>query len=300
MHRQTYRIVIATLAVAAIACPAAAASRRTAAPTVPNSVTFTNSGTSDPMAPLINSVTVSNDGGGELTFQVNIANRPQLTSDMLIALALNTDQNAATGDPNAGGADYSVFVDPLGIGVLRWNGTGYDTVSTQSPLSDGYTPSGATINVNTADLGGTSSFNFFATAISGVTFDSNGNPDNSNAHLDAAPRQGSWPYQLKSASLTLAASAFQTRPSRATGGHPFQALLTIARSDGAQLANAQVTCTATIAGKPLAAKAHSTVGDIAWCGWLIPKTARGKTLHATVTVTSDGAQASRSYTSKIK
>jgi hypothetical protein len=300
MHLQTYRVVIVALVAAAIAFPASAVAERAAAPTAPNSVTFTNSGVSDPAAPQISSVTVSNDSSGGLTFQVNIANRPQLTDDMLFALALDSDQNPATGDQNAGGADYMIFIDSSGIELDHWNGTGFDPTSPQSSLSYTYTPSGATINVNAADLGGSSGFNFFARAISGISVDSSGTADFSNAHNDDAPRQGSWTYQLKTATVTLSVLSFLTRPSRPSAGHPFVALLAVARSDGAQLTNARVACTATIDGKPLPAKAHALANGIALCGWSIPKTARSKTLHVTVTVSTGGVQASRSYTAKIK
>ena len=43
-----------------------------------------------------------------ITFQVNISNRPALTPDMFLLIFIDSDQNAATGDPQSYGADFLV------------------------------------------------------------------------------------------------------------------------------------------------------------------------------------------------
>jgi hypothetical protein len=299
MQGRKYTIVIAALVAAAIAFPASAVAERSTSPAAPNSVTFTNSGGADAAAPQISSVVVSNDSTGTLTYQVNIANRPELTDAMEIGLALDTDQNPATGQQDAAGADYMIFVDSSGVGLIHWNGSGFDLKAPQSSLSYVYTPSGATIKVNAADLGGTRGFNFFVRAFSGIAVDSSGNPDFSNAHHDDAPRQGTWGYQLKAQALQLSVLTFQTQPSRPSAGHPLVAMLAVGRNDGAQLTDAQVTCTATIGGKPLAARTHAVANGVALCAWSIPKAARGKRLHGSVTVSSGGLQATRSFSANV-
>ena len=77
-----------------------------------NSQTFNDSVGEDPNAPDITSIAVSNDDAGLITFQVNISNRPALTPDMLLLMFLDTDNNAATGDPDSLGADYAIDLEP--------------------------------------------------------------------------------------------------------------------------------------------------------------------------------------------
>jgi hypothetical protein len=61
-----------------------------------------------------------------------------------------------------------------------------------------------------------------------------------------------------------------------------------------------VGCRATIAGRALhVTKTHVTAGKGVQCTWAVPKTARGKTLHADVTVHSAGLSAHHSYSFPI-
>src|SRR5258708_4080567 len=90
-----------------------------------NSTTYNDSIGEDPAAPDITSIVVSNDDAGNITIQVNISNRPALTSDMLLVLFLDTDQNSSTGDPQTLGADYVIQLEPGAIGLFQWNGSDY-------------------------------------------------------------------------------------------------------------------------------------------------------------------------------
>ena len=84
--------VVALSAFALALVPAATAHPLSGSKTYPDSVG------ENAAAPDITSVVVSNDNARNLTFKVNISNRPQLTSDMLIAGFFDTDENLKTGD----------------------------------------------------------------------------------------------------------------------------------------------------------------------------------------------------------
>ena len=181
----------AILLAACLALPAGAGLRT-------NTQTYADSTGEDAAAPDVTSVVVSNDDSGLVTFQINISNRPALTSDMAISLFLDTDANVATGDP-AGpvGVDYGVVV-VSGPGALgKWNGTDFDFGTPQSTFSYSYAPTGVMIKVNTSDLGGTAHFAFVFAVISGLVLSPT--PDSSNAHSDVGPDIGPLPptYDVK-------------------------------------------------------------------------------------------------------
>src|SRR5207249_11465904 len=113
--------------------------------TTTNSQTYADSTGEDPNAPDITSVAVSNDDAGQITFKVNISNRPALTPDMTVLFFLDTDQNTATGDPQTLGADYAIEVDPGSVGLFQWNGSDYVGAASQTSLTYSYDATGATV-----------------------------------------------------------------------------------------------------------------------------------------------------------
>lgn len=158
-------------------------------PSPPPPVSFNDSVGEDASAPDITSITVSATAAHLLTFQINIPNRPSLTADMFVLLLLDTDRNPSTGSRDFGGADYVVELDPGVVSLFQWNGADFVQAASQTSLTYAYA-SGATIRINTADLGNTQSFNFGVFAVSGVTFDASGNPVFTNIHRDLAPDAG--------------------------------------------------------------------------------------------------------------
>jgi len=176
------------LTVALVALPAAALG--STARTTVNSQSFPDSTGEDANAPDITSTTVSNDDAGQITFKINISNRPAMTSDMVIVVFLNTDQNTATGDPDVLGTDYLIELDPGVVGLFKWDGTTYSPADSQTSLTFGYDATGATLHVSAADLGQTKGFSFAVVAVSGITTDANGDPDFTNAHRDLSPDAG--------------------------------------------------------------------------------------------------------------
>jgi hypothetical protein len=266
-----------------------------------NSKTFLDSTGEDASAPDITSVVVSNDDAGNITFQINISNRPALTADMYALIFLDTDQNAATGDPDAFGAEYAIELDPGAVGLLKWSGSGYASAASQTSLTFSYATTGATIRISAADLGKTKAFKFGTIAASGYATDAAGNADFTNVHRDLAPDQGHgfFSYQVLT-KLILSATAFTTSPKPAKAGRPFSASLAANQNDtGGPVASGAVTCVATIAFKSIPAVTHVLTNGVANCIWRIPATAKGKTLRGTITLTVRGVKVTRTFSSRI-
>lgn len=267
-----------------------------------NSQTFLDSTGENPAAPDITSIVVSNDDAGLITFQVNISNRPSLTADMEIDLFLDTDANPATGDPQSFGAEYLIQLAQGSGGLFKWNGTDYSSSSTQSSLVSSYAAGGATIKVSASDLGGTHAFNFLAIAASGVTTDANGDSDYSNAAFDLAPDigHGTFAYQVLT-TLRLTVTNFLTSPVAPKAGGTLSASLAATENDtDAPFTGGAVACRATVGGKAVTATSRRVTNGVASCVWRVPKTAHGKRLTGSVTVTVRGAKATKAFSVKIR
>ncbi|HEY0416941.1 MAG TPA: hypothetical protein VGC78_11185 [Gaiellaceae bacterium] len=289
-------LLIAVVSIALVAVPSAAFGRASHATS--NSQTFLDSTGEDPNAPDITEVDVSNDDNAMITFHVKVSNRPTFTTDMAFVVWLDTDANSATGDPKSLGADYLIISDPTGPGLLKWNGSGYDTAPSQTSLTGSYDATGETLHVSAVDLGGTRQIKFAVRALSGLAVDANGNPDPTNEHSDDAPAQGFFSY-LVIAKLTLKQIAFTTAPKPARAGGRLTATLAATESDTAgPVAKATVTCVATVKGVRLRAT-HTLANGVASCYWKLPKTAKGKLLHGTISITVQGTTLAKSFTARI-
>jgi hypothetical protein len=297
---RTKLLLLLALGAAVVAVPTAALgnSARGAA----NSATFPDSTGEDANAPDITSVAVSNDDAGLITFKINISNRPALTSDMTVLIYMDTDQKATTGDPTTAGADYVIELDPGQVGLFKWSGSDYTAAPSQSSLTFGYDASGATIRVSAADLGRTKVLNFVALAVSGITTDASGNPVFTNIHLDTAPDPGHglFSYQVLT-KLTLSVAAFTTSPKPARAGKSFVAGMAVDESDtSGPVRSGTVACSAAIGTKHIASNGHALANGIAACRWHIPASAKGKTIHGTISVTVQGVKVTRAFAVKIR
>jgi hypothetical protein len=286
--------VVLALAALVVAVPAAlGGSTRAAA----NSMTYNDSIGEDPAAPDITSVVVSNDDAGLITFQVNISNRPALTDDMFVLIYLDTDQNAATPGTGALGAEYVIELDPGAVGLFKWDGNDYVSADSQTSLTYAYAATGATIHVSATQLGRPKAFGFVALAAAGVTVDATGNPNFDNIHIDRAPDSGhgEYPYQVLT-KLVLTVTAFTTAPKPARAGRPFAVSLAANENDtGGPVQAGTVGCLASLAGKRLAAVTHVVANGVATCIWRIPKTAKGRVMRGTITLTVQGTQVTRPF-----
>jgi hypothetical protein len=266
-----------------------------------NSTTFDDSIGEDPAAPDITSIQLSNTDAGLITFQVNVSNRPALTPDMYFLVLLDTDQNAATGEDTFAGADYLIQLVPGAVDLFRWNGSDYVRAEAQTSLTYSYAATGPTIRISAADLGRTKVLRFSVIAVSGVTFDANGNPVYTNIQRDAAPDpgHGQFTYQVLT-KLVLRVTAFMTTPKPARPGKAFTASLSATRNDtGGPVQAGTVACNASIAFKRIAPVTRVVTNGVASCVWRIPATAKGKVLRGTITLSVQDAKVTRSFSSKI-
>lgn len=265
-----------------------------------NSATFNDSIGEDAAAPDITTVVVSNDDAGLITFQVNIGNRPALTPDMFMLLFLDTDQNASTGATDFLGAEYAIELDPGAVSLFKWDGTDFTQAPSQASLTYAYS-SGATIRVSAADLGRTKGINFGVEAVSGVTFDATGNPVFDGVHRDFAPDlgHGFYSYQVLT-KLVLTVTAFSTSPKPPKAGRTFSVSLAATENDTKGPVRAgTVVCPATLAGKRAVAVTHVVANGIATCVWRIPKTAKGRIMRGSITLTLQGAHVTRPFTARF-
>jgi hypothetical protein len=263
-----------------------------------NSQTYTDSTGEDAQAPDVTSVVVSNDDSSQITFKINISNRPALTSDMEIDILLDSDHNATTGNTSLLGTDYVIQLLPGSVSLFQWNGTGFFFAQSQTSLTYSYDATGATVHISGADLSGTHEFTFGVDAASGIVTDAQGNPDFTNSHDDLAPDPGHGLYDYKVISkIKLTQTAFTVSPAKA--GKVFQASLAATQSDtGGPVTAGTVACSATVGGKALRST-HTLANGIASCVWHLPKTAKGKTLRGKISLTVQGTTLSKSFVAHV-
>lgn len=263
-----------------------------------NSQSYPDSIGEDPNAPDITSIDVSNDDAGLITFKVNISNRPTFTQDMEFILLLDTKPG---GDPQNLGATYGIVLDPGQVTLFQWNGSDYVVAPSQTSLVYSYNSTGPTVQIDAHDLGSPRQIQFAVIARSGVATDASGNPDYTNAHEDDAPDpgHGTYTYQVLT-KLILKQTAFSTSPSPARAGKRFSASLGASENDtNGPVTRATITCAATAGGRRLPAT-HSLANGVASCYWKLPRTAKGKLLHGTVTVTVQGTKLVKSFAVRIR
>ena len=97
-HRRRLLLLAAAVGLAAVGLAGSAGGATRA-----NSAGFSDPVGDSGNAPDIATVNASNDDTGKLTFQITIANRPQLAPADLVLVLMDTDGNPSNG---AGGADY--------------------------------------------------------------------------------------------------------------------------------------------------------------------------------------------------
>lgn len=271
-----------------------------------NSATFQDSTGEDAQGPDVTTIRLANDNRGAITFTVNVPNRPTLTGDMYMLIFLDTDANPATGEPDIG-SDYAIqLLGPLtgqaSVGLFRWNGSEYTAAGVaQSSLIFSYANGAATIRINAAELGATKKFSFVVLAVTGVVLGPDGEPDDTNARFDAAPDAGHglYSYDVKTAPPSLVVRSFRSSPAKPRAGRRYTVSAVVARSDtGAAIQSGRVTCTASIAGRPLRGT-PALVRGRASCAFAIPASASGKTIRGSMRVVSQGVRAGRSFSAKI-
>jgi hypothetical protein len=295
------------VALAAVLVPLFALTPTGGASSAANRVTFEDSTGEDAQGPDITTVVLSNDDRGNLTWVINVPNRPTLTGDTVFLMFINSDANAATGDPQLLGTDYVIELDgpisgPAQIGLFRWDGTDFTASGVpQTSLIFGYANGALTIKLNASELGNSRRLQFLVLALTGLVLTPDGQLDDTNARFDGAPDpgRGMYSFDVRITPPRLVVRSFGTRPSTPRAGRPLSAFVTFARSDGTRPTAPSVTCRATLGGRALPASGSSVTGGRATCRWALPANARGQTIRGTVTVRAGGLRASRSFSRRV-
>ncbi len=315
----TWRLVILT-AIAALAAAGAAAAGDSGS--TAKSATFRDA--VGEQGPDIETVVVSNDANGGLTFRVDIPGYPSITEDLRIRVWLDTDVNANTGLGVEGvrGADYFILLDrwELGLGEVALFTCSGSTCSGGKALPTGsgtslrfsYRGGVATFTVDSADLGVLSleRLRFSIEAWTGIGFDPIAKRyDFTNAHPDFAPDgAGRWlgfPSAQGEDFWTFDASAllvrsFSAQPAKPRAGRQFAVRLAlVATETGAPVTSGSVSCSMKVAGEPLRPRSRGFVGTRAVCAYAIPTNARGRPFQSTISVTFGGEKITRSLSGRV-
>lgn len=270
------------------------------------------------LGPDIETVIVSNDANGQLTFRIDIPNHPLITDDLLIRVWLDTD---ADSDSGLRGADRYLLLDRWGLGLgevalfscNRATCTGGKALPTSAgPRLRFAYASGATFTVEEADLGyfGPQRIVFWIEAWSGVGFDPvTQRYDLTGARADFAPdgaerRLGNPGVEGPDAwvhdSGTMFANRLTTQPAIPRAGRLFSLRLPVNSTDtGAPLTSGTVSCSARIGSKPLQATSSGLVDGRAVCTFTIPATAKGQSFTSTISVRSQGETLARTISDDV-
>jgi hypothetical protein len=258
-------------------------------------------------APDVQNVSVSGDAAsGQLVFTINVDNFAQGASNATL-LVLDTDMNGATGDTELSGAEYVFYVDHAArtYEFGHWNGSDW-VITPSATVKVSVSSRSLTISVNKSELGNTTGVNFWVRSATG---------DPSAGQFDDAPDDGVWNYTVAANGPDIQSAAIQPTPLLPKAGQLFTVsalgLKVAGETDGTPSTLPKpdsMTCTATLAGKPL--QAAGTSG----CSWQIPKTivrpkgkpkAKGRVkevgmvLAVTINVTYEGVTKSFPYTFRV-
>ena len=236
--------------------------------------------------PDINGLKVSSNSSGSITFIVGIGNRQRLAENEFVQVYLDADNSQTGQQPN--GVDYVLQMDQNHeVGLFRWNGQAFTPVQAQSAY--GYVFNGFRFTVNKSDIGGVAGgvINWWAQTISGQKSDEA--PDGHIAQHRLSPQQ-----------LQLRISEFGAAAGTVKVGKRFAVAMRVTRSDLEETtSDGIVRCVAKVGTKSVKVQAVFP-DDIAGCIGTAPKTAKGKTLKVTVSLTLDGVTASRTASIKVR
>jgi hypothetical protein len=284
-------VIVAAVLAAATLAPASPAA--TSEPT-----TFTDPTGDAGTAPDITTVKVSNDDVGQFSFDVAFAT--PYGADAIFGLYLDTDMNESTGNPRELGADYLLYDDHAShtLSLMQWNGTDWADAPSTATVSLYIATDGKslTLSANRSVLGGTSAFNFVAYAY----------PSGSSDTFDDAPSgNGSWQYKLKP---TILLSLGAAKANAAKAGHPWALAIVVKRSDTGAFVGPEgtIACAGSVGSTKLTAVTHAFIsggsgaGTAAVCAFVLPKSAKHKTAHGTVTVKYSGQTVTHSFSAPVK
>ena len=217
-----------------------------------------------------------------VTFIVDLANQTTLAAGQGILVFIDSDLNLDTGSD---GIDAVLGLVSDGAGLLRWNGTQF--APAESPSAYGYHHDGFRLAIARSELGLTGDKLRFVVLTAPVE------------RGDFAPDDTLAEYLLANEALTLQIAKF-TAAKAVVAGRRYTATLQARRNDLSELSSAgEVACAAKVGTKKVKVTA-SFPTVLATCSGIVPKTAKGKELKVTVTLTLDGVRVTRTASIKVK
>jgi hypothetical protein len=277
-------VVQATLA-AMVGAGTAASAPSAATRQAETAVTYRDAAGEDALAPDISSIVAAVSSGLQLSFRVNIPNRPSLTDDMRLRIWLDTDDDLRTGltVPDHLGVDYFILVDrwELGLGVARLFACTESVCSGESQVRASYA-AGGTFTVSAAELQikRRQRLRFRVEASSGWAFDPVTGYDFTNVHSDAAPDLGYWTFDMR----PLVVKSFNATPRTPHAGARFVLRMSAIRTATGKAATGKVACVFRIAGARLRPSERAFVAGRALCVFDIPLSAKMKNFRGSIAI----------------
>jgi hypothetical protein len=236
-------------------------------------------------APDVTRVLVSNDDAGTITMRLAVPDRQQLGQDDFVGLWIDADRNDATGQY---GDEYRLLRFTFGTYFERWNGSDWDLYAAPS-LVIRWNPGELMLSAKRDDLGIEDAFDF---DVESIVF---AGEDPAAWPYDDAPDFGSWTYTMVFAPTLGRAKA---QPARPKAGRLFSVAVPVL-AGGKPVDSGTVKCIATVGGKRLAAASGLNAGT-AGCAWRIPANAAGKSFRGSMSVTTGGGTAKRSFSATVR
>ena len=244
-------------------------------------------------APDITALDIGVSDTGLATFRVAVAS----SKTGSVSVYIDSDNDATTGSPAEGGADYvfSHYQSDLTDYFYRWIGgaQGWAPMANMNSVRATHDTKGITFSVNRSVLGEASQIRVFATSAG---------PVSQVGAADRAPNSGMTTFDL--APFTLKVAGFNA----AEAGGLLTLTMAATRSDTSAYVSSEahdlLTCKATSGGVTLPRRTVAIITLNAvpegTCVWTVPKKLRGKTLHASITESSEGRSVTRTATLKAR
>lgn len=286
--------MLAAVVSAGAAAPAAATRQAQAG------MTYRDAVGEDPSGPDISSIVVAVGSGRELSFRVNIPNRPTLTDDMRLRIWLDSDDDLSTGltVPDHLGVDFFVLVDrwELGLGVARLFACTESVCGGGSQVRASYA-AGGTFRVSAAELRikRPQRLRFRVESSSGWTFDPVKGYDFTNVHSDTAPDVGYWTFDMR----PLVVKSFNATPGTPRAGARFVLRMSAIRTATGKAATGKVACAFRVAGARLRPSRSAFIGGGAFCAFDIPLSARMKSFRSSIVISVGADRIQRSIAGTI-
>ena len=239
-------------------------------------------------APDITTVRVSDLKNGWVTFAISTPNYATLPVETVLAIVLDVDGNAGTGQ---GGAEALLAVGAGEISLERWTSSRWipDDLPTRARVRQGQGK--VLVDVHVSELANTRRFGF---SLIGLDVNTAGEQV---LGVDLAPDSGDyWRYTLvNKAAVKLVFTKIVTNPVRPRAGKSFTVGIAATRSDtGRGVSSGTVSCSVLARGQRVAARGRID-GGAGLCTFVVPKSAVGSIVRGTVRVRSGGASLARDF-----